>query len=153
MTTKEKDVKQDQCSLPFLPSDLIRVAVSDLERCEVDPRYKVDMSVWHSPRRFLGMTLGCTVCFAGAVMSKTCELPLSVDAGTFPDAAGRENYAKFQALDDFRVGGVRVGLRRMGFELPPDFEGQRSITSYGRDRRAFKKQMTDLAADLYRAGL
>jgi hypothetical protein len=56
--------------LPDKLSELIRVAVQDMEACRIDPRYKLDMSVWHIPRDGI-----CRVCMAGAVLAKTCGYP------------------------------------------------------------------------------
>lgn len=53
--------------LPDKPSELIRLAVADLERAEASPDYIIDMGCWHEP-----IPNGlCAVCFAGAVIAGT----------------------------------------------------------------------------------
>ena len=53
--------------LPDKPSELIRLALADLRKCEADPRYLIDMAQWHRP---VTSEL-CHVCLAGAVMART----------------------------------------------------------------------------------
>jgi hypothetical protein len=55
--------------LPDKPSELIRLAVKDMQLCEADPRYKLDMRSWHRP-----VEGACHVCMAGAVMAQTLTL-------------------------------------------------------------------------------
>ena len=54
-------------TLPDKPSELIRLALSDLEKCEGDSRYEVDMNEWHVPTQKGHV---CYVCLAGSVMAK-----------------------------------------------------------------------------------
>lgn len=56
-----------ETQLPDKKSELIRLAIADLEKCEQDPNYTIDMTRWHEPR-YDGV---CQVCLAGSVMAKT----------------------------------------------------------------------------------
>jgi hypothetical protein len=58
-----------QDTLPNKPSELIRVALKDLEEAERDPHYEVEMCTWHRPSSTTGV---CTVCLAGSVLAKSC---------------------------------------------------------------------------------
>lgn len=59
--------------LPDVLSDLIELAINDLEWVESRPGYRVIMdTVWHS---YADSYDHCAVCFAGAVMAHTLELP------------------------------------------------------------------------------
>lgn len=63
------------CSLKA--SELIELALSDLLKIERDPRYEINMSVWHSGS--LDTAAGaspCYVCLAGSVLAKTFRIPV-----------------------------------------------------------------------------
>lgn len=51
-------------------SDLIRLALDDLRKCEENPQYTINMHVWyhHSPDNNR-----CMVCLAGSVMAQTLQ--------------------------------------------------------------------------------
>lgn len=150
-----------KCELPVVPSELIRMALNDLEACERDPEYVIAMDRWHEPYDMIGYdkTVGdvCAVCFAGAVMAKTCEVPVSESY----DSSGRgmfsdENVRKFGALDAFRTGGVRLGLSLMGRPLTPELEEAFhgfSVPEYAQKPRLFKIQMLEMADRLEARGL
>jgi hypothetical protein len=93
-------------TLPNKPSELLALALADLEQVENDPNYRVTMGLWHQPDGCV-----CCVCLAGSVLAKTCKVPPSkyIDALWLRDAL----YAKMYALDSFRVGRVLRGLRAM----------------------------------------
>ena len=52
--------------LPNKPSELLKVALTDLELVEGDSKYRVDMRNWHTPQ----YDKTCEVCLAGSVMAK-----------------------------------------------------------------------------------
>ncbi len=59
----------DTITQPKLPDDwaeLIRLALHDLELCEQDGRYTIDMGHYHIP-----IDHECYVCFAGGIMAQT----------------------------------------------------------------------------------
>jgi len=55
-------------NLPSRVSDLIRLAIKDLEVCEADPLYEIDLSYWHM---YDQKNKVCLVCLAGALMAKS----------------------------------------------------------------------------------
>lgn len=59
-------------TLPELPSALIRLAVKDLEACQHDKRYHINMRTWHCAEE-LGLEV-CTVCLAGSVLAQECHV-------------------------------------------------------------------------------
>ena len=90
--------------LPDKLSELIRVALGDLRKCEADPKYVVNMAVWHQSLD----DKRCAVCLAGSVMAKSLNAfpytepwPADFDLGTT---------IKLMALNDLRtaIGGQPV---------------------------------------------
>jgi hypothetical protein len=57
--------------LPDKTSELLEVALRDLEACEADPKYRVAMHTWH---HYLTPEDVCLVCLAGAVMAKSLDV-------------------------------------------------------------------------------
>lgn len=141
--------------LPDLPSDLIRVALVDLRRCEADPRYKVCMYEWHIPGRDeTGRSDYCYVCLAGSVMAKS----LGADKETY---ALPNNYVesgedvKLRAVNDFRSGYISVALAVMGLVNSIDNPvPNREIVEYSQDTiERFHTEMQVLAQELEEVGL
>ncbi len=137
--------------LPEKPSELIRVALADLEKCEDDPELVIDMGDWVVPTPLSGFSL-CEVCLAGAVMVKS----LDCDTGRrwTPHDLEPEGYrnsvsGKLFALNDFRMGAVHNGLRYCGIEdddpryknVPPSFH----VGSFEGNRTYFKRRLGKLA--------
>lgn len=141
-----------ECMLPDKPSELIRLALADLEKIEADPRYEVDMSTWHKPEfTFDGqMRSVCAVCFAGAVMAKTCNIPL--EELIQPEQFEEDQMNKFAALDAFRSGRIESGLRWMHIPMArmPDYV---SIHDYSGFPSLFKDDMAKLALMFEKVGL
>lgn len=129
--------------LPTKPSELIRLALGDLRKCEDDPDYIIDMISWHEPGRNT-----CYVCLAGAVMAKSLGADRYHDFE--PDSFADVEYLLF-ALDHFRAGDIRSGLTNLGF--PDDGFSDRVIIPYGIDSEKFHKQMHVLADDLEKVGV
>jgi hypothetical protein len=103
--------------LPDKPSELLMVAMQDLEVIESMPdKYVVMMSKWHNYSH--GST--CSVCHAGAVMANT----LKADAKHtyFPEEFGEETKCKLMAIDCFRRGLLVDALERMGVTIPSSLE-------------------------------
>lgn len=128
------------------PSELIRLALGDLEKCENDSRYGINMSTWHS----LDETGLCEVCLAGSVMAQTLNYSPKdniFDVCSIPDGWGQ----RLVALDYFRKGMIEGGLRLMG--LKSDKYLDRMIYPYRQDRDNFQKNMKQLANDLEENGL
>lgn len=97
------------CDLPITLSETIRLALRDLTACEADPRYKIDMGVWHwpKPREVVGKLTSkptCYICLAGAVLAQTCGVPMH-DWVT-PNDFDTETERKLFALDLVRNGSI-----------------------------------------------
>lgn len=75
--------------LPDKLSARIRVAITDVKKCEADPAYELDMSEWHRPFGFGAM---CRVCLAGSVMAQTLGVPIDRECtpSTFEDETKRD---------------------------------------------------------------
>lgn len=133
--------------LPNKPSALIHVALKDLELCEADPRYEVNMADWHEPDN----DGTCYVCLAGAVMAKTCGANPKerFDFSNFHGHTPR----KLEALDAFRVGAVEYGLELLKLKLPEGFSSHRTISTYLANPPLFKMHLRRLAKDLEAVGL
>lgn len=132
--------------LPDKPSELIRVALDDLKKCEASPGYRINMNNWHIP---LGAGT-CEVCLAGAVMAQSLGSSPRHDMSP-PSFVGSES-KKLRALDCFRMGDAWSGTNAMGFDCP-DLEDLVEIPEYRDDPEAFHKAMRALADDLEGAGL
>lgn len=136
--------------LPDLPSELIESAMGDLERVENDARYVIDMTKWHEPNQRTGL---CSVCLAGAVMSRKFGpnsevLMFGLDGETFDNST----LAKLLALDYFRNGSVAAGLVTMGFEDNVS-QARRKVTPYETNPVYFREDMRDLVKYLRNHGL
>jgi hypothetical protein len=103
--------------LPEKPSELIEVALRDLELCIKDPNYRVDMTTWHAP-----MNGVCLVCLAGAVMAKSLGLYHKIDVSPSWYVIGEFNYRRLVALNSLRNGHMGEFLCRVGVV---DFYGHR----------------------------
>lgn len=95
----------------LLPSELLRLAVADVRKCLRSPRYRVDMTDWHSPAPD-GV---CEVCIAGAVMAQ--ELDGKPDEALMPDFFGKIVGRRLSGLNKLREGDVIWGLIDMGVKI------------------------------------
>lgn len=142
--------------LPDHPADLIELAAEDLEKCERDPNYYINMARWHFPRG----EDRCEVCLAGSVLAQSLGQPLNKPYHPVRDRTGYDLDStgydevdnKMLALEYFRVGSFVNALRAMRYSregmaqrlsdklgTPPD---------YGRSPDEFKTYMRSLAATL-----
>ena len=102
------EIDLDTDPLPNTLHELLRIAVEDTQKIEKDPRYVLDMDVWHDPGDD-----GCHVCMAGAVMSNKLDIgPEDIiepsDVAT-KDEAGNLSFHfadKLRAVDCLRVGDI-----------------------------------------------
>ncbi len=134
-------------NLPTKPSELIRLALDDLKKCEESPDYRIDMSDWHLPTRD-GST--CLVCLAGSVMAQSLDADPLDD---FTPCHFGANACKLEALDEFRSGRVAAGLRVMGIDTPSEVPMCCYVTSYDLEPSAFITVMQGMADALDEAGL
>jgi hypothetical protein len=138
---KAKDTMKTH-PLPKKLSDLILVALGDLEKAERSKNYIVDMHTFHIPPRrgcscFNCSTGRCAVCFAGSVMAFSLNAPINEEL--MPHNFRQDRHALL-ALDGIRCGWLPSGER---------FE----VTSYATDPEQFKTEMVLTAAALREAGL
>lgn len=134
--------------LPRVASELIRLALTDLERAEKSDLHRVDMDVWH---RRVTYEL-CSVCLAGAVMAFSLEQ--EPDSILVPEDFDSHTKNALNALNEFRAGWPRAGLETMGVWYDEhDVPRTRMMAKYEHEPVKFKKQMVKLADDLERAGL
>jgi hypothetical protein len=127
------------------PSELLELAMNDLEKCEADPRYEISMESWHDPNGEI-----CKVCLAGAVMAQTCGLPINMVSSGLAKDVGEDWEKGTDALNAFRMGKINLALRYIGYG--GDWT-DRDIVSYHDDKDKFKKQMRQLVKDLKEAEL
>lgn len=126
-------------TLPDKPSELIRIALKDLRKCEKDPRYKVDMDFWHAPNG------KCKVCFAGAVMAKRLGVPINVSIDSNMTESQPE-YLKLLALDYARLGWARDMATTMGCQFDRTLiPGKVDLVPYENNPAAFKRGMRAMA--------
>lgn len=144
-------------NLPDKLSDLIDLAVDDLEKCERDDRYKVHMGFWHSPPiiDYFGAQTNnkskCLVCLAGSVMAQTLNEP--IDISVYPCNYDTRTESKLIALNAVR----NYHLESAHFELSadilphvedyylPDVDDR---VSYDTDAEKFKSNMRFIARKL-----
>ena len=149
-------------TLPNRPSLLIAVALDDLELVMKDPRYVVNMDVWHE--EFEDST--CHVCLAGSVMAKTLNCPIDFHGDDITDATNALSN-KLDALDDFRLGYIIRGLEtlkvcegsyedayeKFAHSSASDMEGLADIALHEDDPEQFIKDMDRLRLALESHGL
>lgn len=126
--------------LPDKLSDLILVALDDLEKVENDERYTVNMDWWHRS----GDT--CLVCLAGSVMAKS--LDVSPDCTRFPNDFDDKTEAKLDALNWARVGDVSYALYHLDVPSSDYTSLDREVADYQDDPEQFKADMREIAAAL-----
>lgn len=149
--------------LPKKPSKLIRLAIEDLEKVEKLPhKYEIDMGQWHTPQNYGDHK--CSVCLAGSVMA------MRFHADPKDEIKPRDFARVFKfipsstqnrliALDWFRRGHVKAGLRELGYpgHIIESFTDLDSETPYlywsEHEPARFKKPLLELADKLEQRGL
>lgn len=131
--------------LPGRPSELICLALDDLEKAEKSDRYKIDMRKWHHPAGGK-----CAVCLAGSVMA--FSLKKSATKGPTPGLPSKEKNALF-ALNSFRAGEIDCAFLWLDIEAPSHaVPSEIGITSYKESPEKFKSDMMHLAYSLWELG-
>lgn len=134
--------------LPDKPSELIRLALGDMKKCEADPKYTINMDRWHD----LLLEGLCAVCLAGSVMAQTLHEKWwrSLNLSEFDDNTA----LKLSALNDFRSGNVASGLWELRlWDQRKEHPLDREITNYDVNPDYFHADMEELAKDLEECGL
>lgn len=141
-------MNKPKISLPNKPSELIRVALEDLEKTEADERYIINMAFWHRPTSDLQK---CHVCLAGAVLAQRSGASHYDDLSELRFVS--EVRAKLFALDDFREGSLHSGLRKLDGPCPTSIPEHKVIAPYEDDPAQFKSDMRGLADMFAEEGL
>ncbi len=136
------------------PSELLSVALKDLEKVEQTTNYVVNMDNWYT-----NIKGNCAVCFAGSVMANTLKvqtnnlLKKNHDAvkELCPDNFNQELLA-LKALDNFREGRLAAGFTNLGLEYPISFEPEVKLVDYNKNPQVFKVQMKNLIKQLKTQG-
>jgi hypothetical protein len=99
--------------LPDKPSELLMVAMIDLEAIQNSPQYRLNMGEWHTPTPD-GF---CEVCFGGSVMAKSLNFGPGVNAHPLltNDAILDR---KLRALDAFRCGDLNLAFSYLHIAMP-----------------------------------
>lgn len=145
--------------LPEKASDMIRLALKDLEAVEKSSDYRINMVEWHRPMESQ-RGVECHVCMAGAVMAQTMREPAGYNVVPSRSQYGWKISNKISALNEFRLGRVFGGLsmfhsheldlKRSEFEkLMPS---RSHVELYQDDSEKFKSDMLDMANHLEQAG-
>lgn len=141
VNTTEPETKD---RLPDKASELILLALKDLEACERDDDYEICMGEWHSPMLIDPAESEeevCAVCLAGSVMAKS--LGADLDELRQPNDFPEEK--KLQGLNQVRVGLIkRAADHWEGFGGVQDYY---DCIPYEQDPAGFKAQMRQIAAD------
>lgn len=145
--------------LPTVPSELITIALEDLELAEARPGVRVNMSDWRhmvyeingercrSDRPHAIRT--CEVCLAGAVMIG--RLGESINQFGYPPGLGLMVENQLAALDELRDGGVGCFLDMLNMSPPnvPIEILKMPVTLYKKDSKKFKSDLRDIAHALH----
>lgn len=132
--------------LPDLPSELLRLALSDLRKCEQNPTFRIDMGVWLLPAgvntlegRYYDQ---CSVCLAGSVIAQTLGHPLCLSGG--PSDWRLDTARKLFALNYFRIGSITAAYQRLPRIKPANMPSYVSVCRYDVNRDQFHKDMDEL---------
>lgn len=150
--------KSAKSKLPNKPSNLILRALKDLRAVEKNPKYRIDMRDWHSTYQYLDGTKVCSVCFAGAVMVQSLNIPSTISVVPSDQGSGlftKKDIQKLEALDFFREGYNVDAFEEMGLDsikLPQELR-YTDIVNYSEENvDLFKEQLTKLALKFRKLG-
>lgn len=129
--------------LPKIPSELLSVALADLEKAEADSHYSIHLLGWHRPVGEL-----CQVCLAGAVMAFSLGADIHRDLSPADFPCTRE----LIALNFLCFGIVDKALEVLGVANPTRIR-QVSIVHYEVDPDLFKRDIVNLITRLQAAGI
>lgn len=133
--------------LPDKPSDLIELALSDLEKCERSRKYQIDMTTFYVdiPNE------PCRVCFAGSVIARRLDKRGAIIA---PPDFDLDTQNKLWFLSDIAVGEIlRSALGGLKLVCPKKVAKLQRKKSYHDDPKQFKAEMRSIASKLREVGL
>lgn len=109
---------KSKAKLPDKLSELILVALEDLQVVISDDRYTVDLDDWHSPD--IGDEHGtCYVCFAGAVIARRLS-PAQAAEVIEPNDYDEHTKYRLHALNEVRRGNIAAAIWRLEQRLVRD---------------------------------
>ena len=94
-------ITKTKIELPDNLIDLIELAIDDVRKCKADPKYIINMNIWHGPIR----KNKCAVCIAGSIIAKTLKANRLKDL--VPYEFGNINDLKLSIIDTIRTGWFR----------------------------------------------
>ena len=154
---------KEDFKMPEKPSAGIRVAIHDLELCEKNPKYVINMNVWHE-RLYNDRAKKelCEVCLGGSILAR------KVDDDYFSHSSADTPLGeKIHAMEYFRRGRIRTGVieyletdnyYELGFAMVKEI-GKIAMpymgnwVSYEGDSNKFKKNLLEIADKLEVIGL
>lgn len=157
---------KNKSQLPDKPSELLIVALADLEKCERSKKFHIEMAYWFMKNDNDGI---CEVCLAGAVMAQSCPLPGMYQEGAlfepqdYPEAVEK----KLKALNYLRIGNIDDAFNLLSIRRPKalpvqmvaesDYDAQTHYTEVLHtlsqfDRKQWKLHMLDLVGILQAEG-
>jgi len=132
--------------LPDNVGDLIRLALKDLEACEANPSYKVDMTYWHLYDESDDI---CYVCLAGSVMAQRLGVEHVALEEIYPSTCGAdlETTMKLKLLNQIRHAKDNSEVLSSYFDNTNVLESGElfDVTAYVIDSEKFKLDMLRLA--------
>lgn len=144
--------------LPDKPSELLKMAMDDLEAAEESDEYSVDMGHWYFPNISKeGSIKTCKVCLAGSVMAnmlpsdriKSCS-PNTLKFNGEIDGDTRD---KLMAIDEIRSGFIEHGINRMGIDTDDAYlPNYLDMTGYREDPVVFKEEIKNVIHELKKQG-
>lgn len=135
--------------LPDKLSDLILVALEDLEKAEASPKHIIVMWMWHLPRLGLLDNL-CSVCLAGSVMA--FSLGANPSTPRTPGDYSHHINNKLLALNSVRGGDISLALETIDPEGRKHYFPQEYMVNYERNPVGFKAQLRSVAKRLAAKG-
>lgn len=146
-------MKKETNTLPDKLSDLILLALADLELAEQSSDVHIDMSNWRKQCSTFSPYV-CSVCFAGVVIIGS--LKFSKRGSGIPESISNRTTQKLLALDAVRTGNVESALVHMNVFCANQY--QRSIYRhviplYWKGSTQFKSALKILVTDLQTEGL
>ena len=133
----------------LLASQLIEVALLDLESVEKLPGYRVDMWSWHEVDYLPNG--GCAVCLAGSVMAR--RLGADPHENLSPEDFDDDIEDSLEAINLLRLGNVHEALAEISLPVPAGMPDIVPIAPYEDDPVQFKSDMRALAEMLRANGL
>ena len=153
-------MKNDEIEAPKTLSAAIKLALTDLGAVEKLKDVEVDMGNWHVASFKIisdGYENPCSVCFAGAVMHQTHQIPTY--EGRLPLDFSPEWASVFMALDCARMHNIIAALSYYAESRYSDWRFTQAIVlagivhcSYLKNETKFKRNMRTIANRLAKLG-